>query len=141
MKKIIKSGFVVLAVAAIAGYGTYSYFSDKEVSNENTFQAGSIDLSLGGDFSSVGGVNGAQQVMALSSNNNGRALYNFTDLKPGDQGWGTFKIKVTSNDAYVCAKSTITSMPDGTHTEPEIEAGDATSNDGELQNYLNCYIC
>ena len=73
-----------------------------------------------------------------SINNNGRALYNFTDLKPGDQGGGTFDLKVTSNDAYVCAKSTITGTPENDRNYPELNAGDVTTgaNDGELQNYL-----
>jgi predicted ribosomally synthesized peptide with SipW-like signal peptide len=53
MKKIFKSALLVLGVAAIAGYATYSFFSDTETSNGNTFTAGSIDLSLGGDFASA----------------------------------------------------------------------------------------
>jgi predicted ribosomally synthesized peptide with SipW-like signal peptide len=137
MKKIIKSGLIVLAVAAIAGYGTYSFFSDEETSNNNTFTAGAIDLSLGGQFSSEGNVNGVQAVVALASDNAGRAMYNFTDLKPGDQGEGSFNLQVTSNEAYVCAKSTITATPEHEATEPEVAAGDSSSDTtGELQNYL-----
>lgn len=138
MNKIIKSLSLVLAVAAIAGYGTYSYFSDTEASNGNTFTAGSIDLSLGGDFSSLNNVNGTPQITAANPSKPGQALYNFTDLKPGDQGGGSFNLAVTSNEAYVCAKSTITGTPENVRNYPELNAGDLTtgSNEGELQNFL-----
>jgi predicted ribosomally synthesized peptide with SipW-like signal peptide len=46
MRKIIKSLFIILAVSAAAGYGTYSFFSDTETSTENTFTAGNIDLTV-----------------------------------------------------------------------------------------------
>ena len=46
MRSIIKSAFVILAVAAIAGYGTYSFFSDVETSTGNTFTAGEVDLKV-----------------------------------------------------------------------------------------------
>lgn len=46
MSKLIKGGFIVVAVAAIAGYATYSYFSDTETSTGNSFTAGAIDLTV-----------------------------------------------------------------------------------------------
>jgi choice-of-anchor C domain-containing protein len=46
MAKIIKSLVIVIAVTAIAGYGTYSFFSDTETSTGNTFMAGEIDLQV-----------------------------------------------------------------------------------------------
>lgn len=46
MWKIGKSLFVVLLMATIAGRGTYSFFSDYEVSAGNTFTAGSLDLRI-----------------------------------------------------------------------------------------------
>lgn len=135
MGKILKSLSLVLAVAAIAGYGTYSYFSDTEASTGNTFTAGSIDLTLGGDFKSAN--NGNKQTSFVASDGS-TALYDFTDLKPGDQGDGAFNLSVTTNDAYVCAKSTITSTPENGINDPEKKAGDVTDGDngGELQNYL-----
>jgi predicted ribosomally synthesized peptide with SipW-like signal peptide len=46
MKRILKSLAVVIAVGAIAGVATYSFFSDTETSTGNTFTAGSIDLKV-----------------------------------------------------------------------------------------------
>jgi predicted ribosomally synthesized peptide with SipW-like signal peptide len=46
MKNIIKSLAIVVAVGAIAGMATYSFFSDTETSIGNTFAAGKIDLKV-----------------------------------------------------------------------------------------------
>jgi predicted ribosomally synthesized peptide with SipW-like signal peptide len=46
MSKIIKSFAIVIAVGAIAGMATYSFFSDEEKSVGNTFTAGKIDLKV-----------------------------------------------------------------------------------------------
>jgi predicted ribosomally synthesized peptide with SipW-like signal peptide len=46
MKRLIKSLAVVIAVGAIAGVATYSFFSDTETSTGNTFSAGKIDLRV-----------------------------------------------------------------------------------------------
>lgn len=46
MKKILLSLVVIVAVAAIAGGATYSYFSDTSVSSDNTFTAGTLDIAL-----------------------------------------------------------------------------------------------
>ena len=115
-----------------------AFFSDTESSTNNSLTAGAIDLSLGGTFSSANNNANGSSSYALDANNNGRALYSFTDLKPGDTGGGSFNLQVTSNEAYVCAKSTITSTPENIRTYPELNAGDTTSgtNDGELQNFL-----
>jgi predicted ribosomally synthesized peptide with SipW-like signal peptide len=47
-KKILVSVMVIGLVAALAGAGLYAYFSDTETSGENTFQAGTLDLKVGG---------------------------------------------------------------------------------------------
>lgn len=49
MKKILLSLVVVVAVAAIAGGATWSYFSDTATSSSNTFSAGTMDLRLTDD--------------------------------------------------------------------------------------------
>jgi predicted ribosomally synthesized peptide with SipW-like signal peptide len=46
MKNIIKSLLIIVAVAAVAGGVTYSYFFDEETSTGNTFTAGTLDLEL-----------------------------------------------------------------------------------------------
>ncbi len=138
MGKIVASSLVVLAVAVAVGNATYSFFSDSETSNNNTFTAGSIDLSISSQFSSNGNANTSPISLAPSSDNNGRALYTFTDLKPGDFGRGSFGLNVTSNESYACARTIIDATPDNGIVDPEGDAGDATdgTNAGELQNFL-----
>jgi len=50
-KKILASIFVIGILALAMGWGTYSYYSDKETSTRNVFQSGTIDLALGGRYS------------------------------------------------------------------------------------------
>jgi predicted ribosomally synthesized peptide with SipW-like signal peptide len=47
---ILASLFTMLLVAAGLGAGTFAYFSDTEKSSDNVIVAGTIDLSLTGDF-------------------------------------------------------------------------------------------
>jgi predicted ribosomally synthesized peptide with SipW-like signal peptide len=47
-KKILASIFVIGILALAMGYGTISYYSDKEESTGNVFQSGTIDLILDG---------------------------------------------------------------------------------------------
>lgn len=138
MSSILRGGAIILVVLAAVGSATYSFFSDSETSNNNTFTAGSIDLSIGSLFSSNGNANGGPASFALDSTNDGRALYSFTDLKPGDFGSGSFQLNVTSNESYACAMSTIDSKPDNGMVDPETDGGDVTdgAQAGELQNYL-----
>ena len=137
-RRVLLSLGLIAAVALIVSAGTNAFFSDTESSTNNSLTAGAIDLSLGGTFSSANNNANGSSSYARDANNNGRALYSFTDLKPGDTGGGSFNLQVTSNEAYVCAKSTITSTPENIRTYPELNAGDTTfgTNDGELQNFL-----
>jgi len=46
MKNIIKSLLVVVAVAAVAGGATWSYWSDTVTSSENSFASGTMELEI-----------------------------------------------------------------------------------------------
>jgi predicted ribosomally synthesized peptide with SipW-like signal peptide len=72
MRKILIALLGVLLVAALAGAGTFAYFSDTETSTGNTFTAGTLDLTLG---ESEG------------------APVNLTNMKPGDTAEGTITVK------------------------------------------------
>jgi len=47
MKKILLSSMIVVAVAAVAGFTTYSYFSDTATSTQNTFSSGVLSINDG----------------------------------------------------------------------------------------------
>lgn len=51
MRKILIALLGVLLVAALAGAGTFAYFSDTETSEDNSFTAGTLDLVVGGGAS------------------------------------------------------------------------------------------
>src|SRR3989344_1817357 len=109
-------GMIIFAGAVTAG-ATGAFFSDSETSNAN------------GQF-------------ALETDNAGRTLYTFIDLKPGDSGQGAFDLMGSSNEAFLCAKQTFTLMPENDRIETEVEAGDLSDGDqnGELQSYLQFAI-
>jgi len=53
MKKVLIALMAVLITVALAGIGTYAYFSDTGTSNGNTFAAGTLDLNVDGGNTNV----------------------------------------------------------------------------------------
>jgi len=72
MKKITFMVIGILIVVGLVGAGTWAYFSDTETSGPNVFQAGTIDLTIGGT---------------------GATGVNFLNMQPGDTASGTFTVK------------------------------------------------
>ena len=68
MKKIIGLGIAVSVIIALITTGTWALFSDVETSGDNDFQAGTIDLTIGGT---------------------GATGVDFTNMKPGDTASAT----------------------------------------------------
>ena len=50
MKKILMSLLVIGVSLGMLGAGTFSFFSDTEIAENNTFAAGTIDISVTGEF-------------------------------------------------------------------------------------------
>jgi len=138
-KKLILSLSIIGIVAAIVVGGTIAYFSDTETSTGNTFTAGAIDLTVDNTCY----YNGAQ-VSACTwelDDLDGKIFFNFNDLKPGDWGEDTISLHVTSNDAWSCAKITLTANDDVSSVDPELGEGDDEEDknndfDGELAQNL-----
>lgn len=124
MTNILKSLFVVVAVAAVAGGATWAYFSDTETSNDNTFAAGSLDLKLDG-----GDVN----VVKFTVNN----------MVPGNQPKGTYRVEnAGSVNGYLDLESVSVTNKENSCVDPESTAGDTTCDNpgdgqGELQDVVN----
>ena len=72
-----------------------------------------------------------------------QTFFNFTDVKPGDEGENTISLHIDNNDAWMCADVNITKNDDVSSTEPEMQAGDATNTasitDGELAQNLTFF--
>lgn len=143
--KILISGAVILAAAALIIGGTFAFFSDTETSTGNVLAAGAIDLQIDNE-SYVTDVNG---VLVASPNTSWELsdltvekFFNFTDLKPGDIGEDTISLHVNNNDAWVCAAARVTENADVDCTDPEntddlsCGTGDALTN-GDLAGQVN----
>lgn len=118
MRKILIALLGVLLVAALAGAGTFAYFSDTETSTGNTFTAGTLDLAVGGE------------------NPNQSPDFQIGNVKPGDSGTITYDLQnVGSLDGYLDLSGITVTDTEGTN--PESETGD-TSDPGELSD--NIYV-
>ena len=68
------------------------------------------------------------------------AFWNFSDVKPGDYGTNMISLHVYDNDAYVCLLPNNIEDNENGVMDPEVEAGDTTSNEGELSGELEFFI-
>lgn len=134
--KVLLSGAMILAAAAVIIGATFAFFSDTETSTGNTFVAGEIDLKIDNESFAIdhnipdfNGTPSGNLVASTHTSWNLRDLtvekfFDFVDLKPGDFGEDTISIHVGSNDAWLCAAAQITQDTDETCTEPESESTD-----------------
>lgn len=172
MRRIITSLFLITAtVSALAIGATGAFFSDTETSIGNTFAAGAIDLKIDNESYYNGNkcavdvndvdadLNTTEFVwqgsatypevgtdcstsFPLSDLDSGLLFFNFTDLKPDDEGEDTISIHV-QNDAWACMDVTLTSNNDVSTTEPEgeVDVPEDINNtwDGELAQNLQFF--
>ena len=118
---------ILLSVASIAAAGaliigaTFAYFSDTETSNNNTFTAGSLDLTVDGN-------NGVNTVK-----------FNLSNMKPLDSPiYPSYVIRnAGSVTGYLDLESISFVSDENSCIEPETEAGDTTcDNPGVGQGEL-----
>lgn len=67
-------------------------------------------------------------------------FFNFSDVKPGDQGENTVSLHIDNNPAWACLNIKTTSNDENTHLTPETNAGDVTLGpvgNGELAGNLH----
>ena len=157
---------IIGATALIISGGTGAFFSDTETSTRNTFAAGAIDLKIDNDSyynsnrcTNVGTVEDpmwqwqgnapfpvagteCSTSFPLSDLDDGLLFFNFTDLKPDDEGEDTISIHV-QNDAWACMDLTLTADDDVSTTDPESvvdEENDLTNLwDGELADTIQMF--
>jgi len=140
MKKILLSVAVIAAVAAVVVGVTTAFFSDTETSTGNTFTAGSLDLKISNTSyikdHETGRIVYNQGTSWTAKDLDGEKFFNFSDVKPGDVGEDTIDLTVINNDAWACAKLTLTSNNDNTCTEPENDTEVGTEADCSLTGEL-----
>lgn len=162
MKSITQSTLTLAIAIALMGLGaTGAFFSDVERASGNTFAAGVIDLLV--DNESYYNGNKCTDVDESTAENwqwvgtaayppagtpcstswieddlaDGHLFFNFTDLKPDDEGEDTISLHVNGNDAWACMNIALTANDDASSTEPELGTGDVAEDandawDGEL---------
>lgn len=158
-KKILMSLSVIAAAAAAVVGGTGAFFSDTETSTGNTFTAGAIDLKVdsqqrynnavcvNGEWALAPGAQATNPQYPVLGDDCGGAwgltdlgptnkFFDFTDVKPGDNGSNSISLHVFNNDAWVCATVSNLSDLDNTLTEPEdpVDADNLLS--GELKETM-----
>jgi len=115
MRKILIALLGVLLVAALAGAGTFAYFSDTETSTGNTFTAGTLDLKVDDkDHPNVFAVN-------------------IEPMKPGDTDGNTWNV-TNSGSIPGDLKLTVSSITDAENSNPESETN--TEDPGDLSGAL-----
>src|SRR3989344_8344985 len=149
--KVLLSGAMILAAAAVVIGATFAFFSDTETSVDNTFVAGEIDLKIDNESyaldSNILDFQGTPAGVLVASLGTSwsttdlttQKFFDFEDLKPGDYGEDTISIEVGSNDAWMCAAAQVTQDTDETCTDPE-NADDPTClapDNGELDEDVN----
>lgn len=70
-------------------------------------------------------------------------FFNFSDVKPGDQGENTVSLHIDNNPAWACVNIKTTANDENTNIEPEVTAGDNTTGpigNGELAGNINFQV-
>ena len=129
--RILASLMVIGVAAAVAGGSTFALFNDTEASEGNTFTTGAIDLKIDWNHSYNGVDLGDQP-----PTDNPMAIFNQSDVKPGDHGEATISFHIIDNDGWLWMRSNLTKDDDVSSNEPELEVDDPENPndlfDGEL---------
>ena len=112
-KQLLASGGMLVFVAAVVVGGTGAFFSDTETSEGNVFTAGSVSINLL-DYThewlgEEGAINEDDSSYFQTILSDGNLRYQFNDLKPGDFGEITKVLENGANDAFWCARNSVTS--------------------------------
>jgi predicted ribosomally synthesized peptide with SipW-like signal peptide len=126
-KKILLSLLFIGVVAAAAGSGTWAQFSDEEISADNTFMAGELDLLV-----SVSDETGL--LSPISGNLDGSALIDVEDVSPVDSGLITIVLENAGTMPGEIGFLFAYEDDGGVLTEPEEEAGDDSTDTGDLSS-------
>lgn len=157
-RRIFTSMLTILVAAAVVVGATMAWFSDRETSQGNRFQAGALDLRVDSEahynglvcredtesttgyswLEPVGSDNPdlmllehyGQECAGTWPENNlvAHRFFNFEDLKPGDFGENTISLHVYNNDAWGRFRVHGLETADNTCTEPEGEAEEGSCN-------------
>ena len=142
IKRLLLSLLTIGVVTSLVFGITQAFFSDTETSQNNILAAGKLDLKID-NTSYLNHAISTTTTWGLKDLTSNDLFFNFTDLKPGDEGEDTISIHVDDNDAWACMEMSLTKDDDNTCTEPELiddpscNEPDDDLSDGELGSLLN----
>jgi predicted ribosomally synthesized peptide with SipW-like signal peptide len=139
MKRILLSLGIIVAVSGIVAGATGAFFSDTETSSGNILTAGSIDLTVDSQGSSYNG-NNLLGTNFPSKNLDQEHFFVFEDIKPGDYGVRNISLHAESNSAYACLLIGNKDDQERDLVDPEADAGDTITSDGELSKELQLFV-
>ena len=64
------------------------------------------------------------------------SFFNFSDIKPQDEGTNLISMTVESNESYLCLDVNNAANPENSYLDPEVTAGDLTDDEGEMGDFL-----
>lgn len=121
-RKVLGGLATIGAAGAGAGMGTTAYFSDEEAFENNTLQAGELDLFVHYTTSvDQGQATGQTNSTTGSGTIQGgvEKQYVINDVKPGDSGSLEFCFSLVDNPGYLWMFGELTDDAEGAVTEPE----------------------
>lgn len=127
-KSIAGAAVLVFLVLVAAGISTGKGFNDQEITSENTFESGSLDLKIGwkeyiGEF----------PVEEQTITDNPEPIFNVTGIQSGDYGKSAIDIHLFDNSGWVWLEvdQTGNSENGNLSSENDLDSG------GELGQHLN----
>ncbi|MDD4876830.1 MAG: TasA family protein [Dehalococcoidales bacterium] len=136
MKKIMGLTVAALLIMGLVGGGTWAYFSDTESSTNNTFTAGTLNLTP-----SIAGTGPAGKVTVSDPATGDGIDVNvaYANLVPGDSGTITWTLENSGSiDGDLTILSTVTFTENGAGS-PETKATTPTNDNGgngDLDEYI-----
>ena len=101
IKRLLVSLLTIGVVTSVVFGITQAFFSDTETSQNNVLAAGKLDLKID-NTSYLNHAISTTTTWGLKDLTSNDLFFNFTDLKPGDEGEDTISIHVDDNDAWTC---------------------------------------
>lgn len=128
MKKILLSLLGLILVISLVGLGAFAIFSDTETSTGNIFQAGTLDLEIGGSVTVPITLGNMKPGDGMTGSEHGGISYWFTVRNVGSLD-GKLQITVTNVRNYENGRNEPEAIVDGTGGNPGL-------GNGELGQYL-----
>ena len=137
-KMLLGLGAVGVASAG-AGLGTTAYFNDTEIFENNSFTAGTLDMSVTATVEAADDYWSGQTTIPMSVTADGQGVTAglvVDDVKPGDWAIVCFDIEVGDNPGYVQVRTENFEETGGMNPEPEQAVEGDADNDADLGEFL-----